>query len=106
VSRQPPSTGTGAPGSNPTTAAPVASMACKTAVDRANTMLATAVKLHRELVEYSKIMTDPSSRELSGRELVDKSAPTLRAGTSESAKFTQALADYRQVVDQCQLQTR
>jgi hypothetical protein len=80
-------------------------MACKTAVDRANTMLATAVKLHRELVEYSKIMTDPSSRELSGRELVDKSAPTLRAGTSESAKFTQALADYRQVVDQCELRT-
>ena len=106
VSRQPPSTSTGAPGSNPTTAAPVASPACKTAVDRANTMLATAVKLHRELVEYSKIMTDPSSRELSGRELVDKSAPTLRAGTSESAKFTQALADYRQVVDQCQLQIR
>jgi len=106
VSRQPPSTSTAAQGSNPTTAAPVASMACKTAVDRANTMLATAVKLHRELVEYSKIMTDPASRGLSGRELVDKSAPTLRAGTSESAKFTQALADYRQVVDQCQLQTR
>jgi hypothetical protein len=106
VSRQPPSTSTGAQGSNPTTAAPVASMACKTAVDRANTMLATAVKLHRELVEYSKIMTDPSSRGLSGRELVDKSAPGLRAGTSESAKFTQALADYRQVVDQCRLQTR
>jgi hypothetical protein len=106
VSRQPPSTSTGAQGSNPTTAAPVASPACKTAVDRANTMLATAVKLHRELVEYSKIMTDPSSRELSGRELVDKSAPALQAGTSESAKFTQALADYRQVVDQCQLQTR
>jgi hypothetical protein len=106
VRQQPPSTSTAAQGSNPTTAAPVASLACKTAVDRANTMLATAVKLHRELVEYSKIMTDPSSRELSGRELVDKSAPTLRAGTSESAKFTQALADYRQVVDQCQLQTR
>ena len=106
VSRQPPTTSTAAQGSNPTTAAPVASPACKTAVDRANTMLATAVKLHRELVEYSKIMTDPSSRELSGRELVDKSAPALRAGTSESAKFTQALADYRQVVDQCQLQTR
>jgi hypothetical protein len=104
VSRQPPSTSTAAQGSNPTTAAPVASMACKTAVDRANTMLAAAVKLHRELVEYSKIMTDPASRELSGRELVDKSATALRAGTSESAKFTQALADYRQVVDQCRLQ--
>ena len=89
-----------------TRVAPVAAPACKTAVDRANTMLATAVILHRELVEYSEIMTDPSSRELSGRELVDKSAPALRAGTSESAKFTQALADYRQVVDQCQLQTR
>jgi hypothetical protein len=104
VRRQAPGTGSGAQGSNPTTAAPVASVACKTAVDRANAMLATAVKLHRELVEYSRIMTDPASRELSGRELVDKSAPGLRAGTSESARFTQALADYRQVVDQCRLQ--
>ena len=103
--QQPPSTSTAAQGSNPTTAAPVASPACKTAVDRANTMLAIAVNLHRELVEYSKIMTDPSSRELSGRELVDKSVPALRAGTSESARFTQALADYRQVVDQCEVRT-
>jgi len=106
VRQQAPSTSTATQGSNPTTAAPVASLACKTAVDRANTMLATAVKLHRELVEYSRIMTDPASRELSGGELVDKSAPVLRAGTSESARFTQALADYRQVVDQCQLQAR
>jgi len=106
VRQQAPSTSTATQGSNPTTAAPVASLACKTAVDRANTMLATAVKLHRELVEYSRIMTDPASRELSGRELVDKSVPTLRAGSSESTKFTQALADYRQVVDQCQLQAR
>ena len=104
VRQQAPSTGTAAQGSNPTTAAPVASLACKTAVDRANRMLATAVALQRELVEYGKIMTDPASRALSGRELVDKSAPALRAGTSESARFTQALADYRQVVDQCQLQ--
>ena len=104
VRQQAPSTSSAAQGSNPTTATPVASLACKTAVDRANTMLATAVKLHRELVEYSRIMTDPASRELSGRELVDKSAPGLRAGTSESARFTQALADYRQVVDQCRLQ--
>ena len=96
-------TSTAARGSNATTAAPVASPACKTAVDRANTMLAIAVTLHRELVEYSKIMTDPSSRELSGRELVDKTVPGLRAGTRESARFTQALADYRQVVDRCEV---
>jgi hypothetical protein len=105
VGQQSPSTGTAAQGSNPAIAAPVASLACKTAVDRANTMLATAVEIHRELVEYRRIMTDPSSRELSGRELVDKSTLTLRAGTSESARFTQALAAYRQVVDQCQLRT-
>jgi hypothetical protein len=101
---QGPTTAGARQGSNPTTAAPVASLACKTAVDRANTMLATAVILHRELAEYSRIMNDPASRELSGRELVDKSAPALRAGTSESARFPKALADYRQVVDQCQLQ--
>jgi hypothetical protein len=100
--RQPPSTSTAAQGSQPT-AAPVASLACKTAVDRANTMLAIAVGLQRTVGEYGRIMTDPSSRELSGRELVDKSVPALRAGTSESARFTQALADYRQVVDQCEV---
>ncbi|HEX2155421.1 MAG TPA: hypothetical protein VHS79_00325 [Actinomycetes bacterium] len=81
----------------------MASLACKTAVDRANTMLAIAVGLQRTVGEYGRIMTDPSSRELSGRELVDKSVPALRAGTSESARFTQALADYRQVVDQCEV---
>jgi len=102
--RQPPSTSTAAQGSQPSPA-PVATLACKTAVDRANTMLAIAVGLQRTVGEYGRIMTDPSSRELSGRELVDKSAPALRAGTSESARFTQALADYRKVVDQCEVRT-
>jgi hypothetical protein len=97
----PPSTSPAAPGSQPT-AAPVASLACKTAVDRANTMLAIAVRLQRTVGEYARIMTDPSSRELSGRELVNKSVPALRAGTSESARFTQALTNYRQVMNQCE----
>jgi hypothetical protein len=105
VSQQPSSISTAAQGSNSSTAAPVASLACKTAVDRANTMLATAVALQRELAEYNKIMTEPSSRALSGRELVDKSVPGLRTGMRESARFTQALADYRQVVDQCEVPT-
>ena len=103
VRQQAPSTSTVAQGSDSTTAAPVASRACKTAVNRANTMLAIAVGLQSSVDEYGRIMNDPSSRQLSGRELVDKSAPVLRAGTSESARFTQALADYRQVVDQCQV---
>jgi hypothetical protein len=32
-------------------------------------------------------------------------APALRAGASESARFDRALADYRQIVDQCELRT-
>jgi len=88
-----------------TAVAPVATPACKTAVDRANTMLAIAVKLRRELAEYSRIMSDPSNRNLSVREVVDKHAPSLQAGASESASFERALADYRQIVDQCELRT-
>jgi hypothetical protein len=91
--------------SNTTTIAPVATLACKTAVDRANTMLAVAVKLRRELAEYSRIMSDPSNGNLSVREVVEKSAPSLKVGASDSARFDQALADYRQVVDQCKLRT-
>jgi hypothetical protein len=84
---------------------PVAAPACKTAVDRANTMLAVAVELRRELAEYGRLMSDPSTRDLSGREVVEKMAPALQAGASESASFERALADYRQVVDQCKLRT-
>jgi hypothetical protein len=88
-----------------TRVAPVAAPACKTAVDRANTMLASAVELRRELAEYGRIMSDPSTRNLSGREVVEKMAPALQAGDSESTRFDQALANYRQVVDQCKLRT-
>jgi hypothetical protein len=106
VSQQPPGTSTAAQGSNPTTAGPLASLACKTAVDRANTMLATAVALQRELAEYRTIMSDPSNRERSGREVVQKALPGLGSGARESARLDQGLSAYRQVVDQCQLQAR
>jgi hypothetical protein len=88
-----------------TTVGPVAAPACKTAVDRANTMLAIAVQLQRELAEYSRIMRDPANRNLSVRELLEQTAPSLEAGASEPARFERALADYRQIVDQCQLHT-
>ena len=99
-----PTVTSGSPSSNTTTVAPVASPACKTAVDRANTMLAITVNLRRTLAEYSRILHDRSNRGLSGREVREKSGPVLRAGARESARFDQALADYRQVVDQCKLQ--
>ena len=86
------------------TAGPTASAACKTAVDRANAMLASTVKLRRALAEHDRILRDPSNRRLSGSEVLEKLAPSLRAGSSESARFDRALADYQQVVDQCKLQ--
>jgi hypothetical protein len=92
------------PGSNTTTAPPAATPACKTAVDRANAMLAIVVGLRRQLAEYDRIMGDRSSRALSGGQLVDKTAPVLRSGADQAARFDQALAAYRQVVDQCRLQ--
>jgi hypothetical protein len=88
-----------------TTVGPVAAPSCKTAVDRANTMLAIAVELQRELAEYSRIMSDPANRNLSVRELLEQNAPSLRARAGEPARFDRALADYRQIVDQCQLHT-
>jgi len=88
-----------------TTVGPVASPACKTAVDRANTMLAIAVELQRELAEYSRIMGDPANRTLSVREVIEKTAPSRQAGASELARFDRALADYRQIVDRCELRT-
>ena len=84
-----------------TTVTPVASSACKTAVDRANTMLAIAIRLRRELAEYSRVMGDPANRTLSVREVVEKTAPSQQAEPDDSARFDRALADYRQVVDRC-----
>jgi hypothetical protein len=49
-------------------------------------------------------LRDPANRRLSGSEVLERVAPWLRVGSSESDRFHRALADYRQVVDQCQLQ--
>ena len=86
-----------------TAAVGVASPACKTAVDRANSMLAVAVELQRTLAEYERIVNDPANGGLSGPELREKAAPVLKAGAGESARLDQALAGYRRVVDRCQL---
>jgi len=87
-----------------TTAGLLASAACKTAVDRANVMLASAVRLRGAVAEQGRILGDPVNRRLSGREVLERVAPALRAGSGESDRFSRALADYRQVVDQCKLQ--
>jgi hypothetical protein len=88
-----------------TTVALVATPACKTAVDRANALLAIAVRLQRELDEYSRFMRDPSNGNLSVVEVVAKRAPSMQAGADDSARFDRALAEYRQIVDRCTVRT-
>jgi hypothetical protein len=83
--------------------APVATPACKTAVDRANAMLASAVRLREAMAEHGRILRDPANRGLSGDEVLDRLAPSQQTGSSESARFDRALDEYRQVVDQCGL---
>jgi hypothetical protein len=85
------------------TAGLMASAVCKTAVDRANAMLASAVRLREALAEHGRILRDPANRGRSGDEVLERLAPSQRTGSSESARFDRALDDYRQVVDQCGL---
>jgi hypothetical protein len=96
--------GAAAPTRNPETAAtPTATLQCKTAVDRANAMLASAVKLRGALAEHDKILNDPANRGLTVGQVLGKLAVTEQAGAGESARFNRALDDYLKVVDQCDL---
>jgi hypothetical protein len=70
----------------PTTQAPgraalVASPDCKTAVDRANSVLAVAVRMRAALAQRTEV------------------------ASGDPASFDRALAEYRQVVDRCRLRT-
>lgn len=85
------------------TTGPMASAGCKTAVDRANAMLASAVRLREALAEHGRILRDPANRGLSGDEVLERLAPSQLTGSSESARFDRALDEYRQVVDRCGL---
>ena len=94
---------TRSPGATSASATPVATAACKTAVDRANAMLASAVRLRGALGEQEKVLNDPASRALSVGEVLQKLAASQKVGASESVRFDRALDAYRQVVDQCDL---
>jgi hypothetical protein len=87
-------------------AAPVATPACKTAVDRANAMLASAVKLRGALGEQDRLLADPANRELSVGQLAERLAASRQTASEESARFDRALEAYRQVVDRCDLRVR
>jgi hypothetical protein len=91
------------PGTDAGGATPVATPACKTAVDRANAMLASAVKLRAALGEQDRLLADPANREQLVGQLADRLAASRQTASDESARFDQALEAYRQVVDRCDL---
>ena len=82
---------------------PVATPACKTAVDRANAMLASAVKLREALAIQDQFLDDPANRGLDVGEVLRRLAASREAGAAEGERFDQALDAYRAVVDQCDL---
>ena len=82
---------------------PVATPACKTAVDRANEMLASAVKLRGALAEQDQVLNDPANRDASVGEVLQRLAATRQMASTESATFDRALDAYRAVVDKCDL---
>jgi hypothetical protein len=86
-------------------ATPVASPECKTAVDRASKSLAHAVQVERNLAEHTTIMNDLLRGKIDGDTALRRGTPSLIRGAAESSKFDIALADYKQVVNQCKLQT-
>ena len=64
---------------------------------------ASSVKLRGALAEHDRILNDPSNRDLTVGQVLQKLAVTQQAGASESARFNQDLDAYRQVVDRCDL---
>jgi hypothetical protein len=94
--------GTAAGGAADTTlGGPVSTPECKTAVDRANRTLAVAVKVQRDLRDYTAIMNELESGRITGAEAVRRGTPFEVIASVDSAKFDRYLADYEQVVDKC-----
>jgi hypothetical protein len=84
---------------------PTASPECAEAVERANQSISHAVRLSAALREHTAIMNDLLNGKISAETALRTGTPSLIAGSAESAKFDVALADYRRVVDRCQLRS-
>ncbi len=80
---------------------PVSTPECKTAVDRANTSLATAVKVQNLLKDYTRIMNQLESGKITSAEAIRLGTPSEVVASIQTAKFDAALDDYKQVVDKC-----
>jgi hypothetical protein len=86
-------------------ASPTASPECAEAVERANQTVSHAVRVSGALREHTEAMNKLANGTLEAEAAVQAGTPSLIAGSAESAKFDVALADYRKVVDRCELRT-
>ena len=86
-------------------AVPTATPECAEAVRRANASMSHAVAVSAALRQHTEIMNKLLNGEIDAAAAVRTGTPSLIAGSAESAKFDVALADYRKVVDRCQLRT-
>jgi hypothetical protein len=84
-------------------AVPTASPECAEAVERANKSMGHAVKVSNALREHTEVMNDLLHGRIDGDTALRTGTPSLIVGSAESAKFDVALADYKRVVDSCQL---
>jgi hypothetical protein len=84
---------------------PTASPECAEAVERANRAISHAVLVSGAFREHTEAMNRSRNGKLDPEAALRAGTASLIAGSAESAKFDVALADYRKVVDRCQLQT-
>jgi hypothetical protein len=84
-------------------AAPSASPECAEAVQRANASMSHAVAVSTALRQHTEIMNRLLNGKIDANTALRTGTPSLITGSAESAKFDVALADYRRVVDRCQL---
>jgi hypothetical protein len=84
-------------------ASPTASPECAEAVQRANASMSHAVRVSSALREHTEIMNRLLNDKIDAATALRTGTPSLIMGSAESAKFDVALADYRKVVDRCQL---
>jgi hypothetical protein len=86
-------------------AVPTASPECAEAVQRANASMSHAVAVATALRQHTEIMNKLLNGRIDTGTALRSGTPSLIVGSAESAKFDVALADYRKVVDRCQLRT-
>jgi hypothetical protein len=84
-------------------AAPTAAPECAEAVERANQSISYAVRVSGALREHTEIMNNLLNGRINTETALRTGTPSLIVGSAEAAKFDVALADYRKVVDRCQL---